>query len=228
MASADKTYCVYIHTCPNGKVYVGITSQNPIARWQGGLGYRFQKHFYNAIIKYGWDNLRHEIAFDGLTKDEACQKEKELIARYNSTDPQFGYNHSLGGECPSYGIRHTEEAREKMSKALKGKYVGESNHLYGKHFTEEHKRKIGEANKGRSSWAKGKHFSEEHRRKIGEKRKKTVICLETMQEYCSSVEAEAATGISCKNIRACCQGASHTAGGYHWKYKGGGLIGNTK
>lgn len=211
-------YCVYIHTCPNGKVYIGITSQNPIARWQGGKGYRFQKHFYNAILKYGWDNIKHEILFDGMTKEEACNKEIELIAHYNSTNPQFGYNQSSGGECSSIGIHHTEEARKKMSIALKGKYVGENNHLYGKSFTEEHKRKISEANKGQTPWSKGKHLSEEHRRKIGEKHKKPVICKETNQVYSSPIEAEKATGISCKNIRACCQGASKTSGGYHWKY----------
>ena len=215
----ERNYCVYLHSCPNGKVYIGITCQNPLSRWQCGHGYRFQKHFYHAIVKYGWDNIKHEILYDGLTKEEACQQEIELIAHYNSTDPQFGYNHSVGGSCPSSGIHHTEEARRKMSEALKGKYVGENNHLYGTHFTEEHRRKIGEANKGRTSWCKGKRFTEEHRRKIGEKRKKPVFCLETYKTYASSIEAEQATGISCENIRACCQGKSHTAGGYHWKYE---------
>lgn len=32
-------YCVYKHTTPNGKVYIGITSKNPLKRWNNGIGY---------------------------------------------------------------------------------------------------------------------------------------------------------------------------------------------
>lgn len=42
----------------------------------------------------------------------------------------------------------------------------------GRKLSEEHKRKIGESNKGRSTWATGKKFSDEHRRRISEGRKK--------------------------------------------------------
>ncbi len=68
-------YCVYKHTSPNGKVYIGITRQNPIKRWMNGKGYAHNTHFYNAILKYGWSNFRHEILFTGLTREDACQKE---------------------------------------------------------------------------------------------------------------------------------------------------------
>ena len=37
--------------------------------------------------------------------------------------------------------------------------------------TEEHKRKISEANKGRISWVKGKRLTEEHKRKLSESHK---------------------------------------------------------
>jgi DNA mismatch endonuclease (patch repair protein) len=50
--------------------------------------------------------------------------------------------------------------RRSRSEALKGRR--------GKPLAEEHKRKIGEANKGRVVWNKGKHLTEEHRRRIGE------------------------------------------------------------
>ena len=35
----ENTYCVYIHTAPNGKMYIGQTSQKPEARWNNGRGY---------------------------------------------------------------------------------------------------------------------------------------------------------------------------------------------
>lgn len=72
-------YTVYIHTSPIGKVYIGITKMNPIRRWANGLGYKNCSHFFNAILKYGWDNIRHEILFTGLSKEEAEQKEIEFI-----------------------------------------------------------------------------------------------------------------------------------------------------
>lgn len=42
-------YTVYKHTNKiNGKVYIGITSQNVKRRWQNGAGY-YGTYFYNAI-----------------------------------------------------------------------------------------------------------------------------------------------------------------------------------
>ena len=89
----EKTYCVYIHTNKaNGKRYVGMTSLKPEQRWQNGQGYAFNDHFYNEIIKYGWDNFTHEIAADNLTKTEARIKEIELIQEYKTQDKELGYN----------------------------------------------------------------------------------------------------------------------------------------
>lgn len=76
-----KSYSVYMHTCPNSKKYIGITCRNPLYRWNHGNGYRRNEHFFRAIVKYGWDNIKHEILFDGLTEEEAEQKEKVLIAK---------------------------------------------------------------------------------------------------------------------------------------------------
>ena len=94
------SYSVYKHTCPNGKIYVGITLMIPTLRWRNGKhGYRHNIYFQNAILKYGWDNIKHEILYSGLTKEEACQKEIELIARYKSNDRRYGYNIDNGGNC---------------------------------------------------------------------------------------------------------------------------------
>lgn len=94
-------YIVYKHTSPTGKSYIGITNRNPIYRWANGKGYIGQPKFYNAIQKYGWDNIKHEILFSDLNKKEACGKEIELIKKYNSI--KNGYNVSTGGECTHSG-----------------------------------------------------------------------------------------------------------------------------
>jgi predicted GIY-YIG superfamily endonuclease len=81
MSKLDKTYCVYKHTNKfNGKVYIGITSQQPEKRWKNGYGYEGNEYFYRAIQKYGWnDGFDHEIIVSGITKEAACAIEIELI-----------------------------------------------------------------------------------------------------------------------------------------------------
>lgn len=105
-------YFVYKHTSPHGKVYIGVTSEiNPNKRWGGGSGYKYNKHFYSSIKKFGWDNFKHEILFSGISKDEAIKKEVELISCYKSHLKEYGYNRDLGGYLPS-----NETLRKKSEK----------------------------------------------------------------------------------------------------------------
>lgn len=94
-----KEYCVYVHTNKtNGKKYVGITSQKPEYRWLGGSQYKYNEHFTRAINKYGWDGFEHTVLMHGLTKEVACAWEKALIAQWESTNPDKGYNICFGGD----------------------------------------------------------------------------------------------------------------------------------
>lgn len=90
-------YCVYKHTGPEGKVYIGVTKIKPEKRWSHGKGYSSNRYFSRAIEKYGWDNFRHEIIESGLTRQEASDREKYYIALYDSTNPKYGYNIEGGG-----------------------------------------------------------------------------------------------------------------------------------
>lgn len=92
-----KEYKVYMHTFPNNKKYIGITKQNIKKRWSNGCHYKNQMVF-KAIEKYGWKNIKHEILFDNLSKEEACNLEQKLIKKYKSNQKEYGYNHSIGGE----------------------------------------------------------------------------------------------------------------------------------
>lgn len=93
----ENNYKVYKHTTPSGKIYIGITKQNVKDRWLNGKGYINNKHFYRAILKYGWNNIKHEILFNNLSLDEANNKEKELIKNFNLTNRIYGYNIQSGG-----------------------------------------------------------------------------------------------------------------------------------
>lgn len=189
-------WTVYKHTAPSGKVYIGITSQKVKNRWGNGHGYKDQI-FYRAIKKYGWENINHEILFEGLTKKQAGEMEQHLIEKYDCIVPK-GYNKSKGGEYGFSGMHHSIEARQKISEANKGRpsarkgthlssetrqkmsesKKGVNHQFYGKHLSAEHRQKISEANKGRKQTPKqrdalmnyliGHEVSAEARRKIGE------------------------------------------------------------
>lgn len=150
-------HCVYKHTAPNGKVYIGITSQTTERRWRNGNGYRSCTYFYRAIQKYGWDNIKHEILLDGLSKEEACERERFYISIYDSANQNFGYNLDNGG---SVGKKLSEEQIEKMKmfrhspetiELLRKKsleyFKTHDGTFKGRHHTEETKRKISEAHK---------------------------------------------------------------------------------
>lgn len=129
------SYIVYKHTSPVGKIYIGITKMNPIRRWANGLGYKNCSHFFNAILKYGWDSIRHEILYTRLTQEEAEYKEKELIIKYNSNNPDFGYNIQLGGYRNNNGIKRTPE---QIQHYIEGAKKRPKRH----HLSEGHKRNI--------------------------------------------------------------------------------------
>lgn len=92
----EKKFCVYKHTFPNGKVYIGITSQIPEDRWCKGKGYASQKIIYSAILHYGWENIVSEIVCSNLDVTKAEEIEKELIDKYKSNNRDFGYNYLPG------------------------------------------------------------------------------------------------------------------------------------
>jgi len=101
-----KSWTVYKHIAPNGKVYVGISS-NIKNRWAAS-GYYYclsDTIFSRALNKYGWDNFQHIIIQEGLTKQEACDMEKELIAYYKAKG--ISYNITDGGE--GFAGKHSKE-----------------------------------------------------------------------------------------------------------------------
>lgn len=190
-------YCVYKHTSPSNKVYIGITSLEPRKRWLNGKGYIKNKYFYRAIEKYGWENIKHEILFNGLTKEEACQKEIELINLFKSNQKEYGYNLSSGGESGHAGCVCSEETRNRISKSSKSSLESTkrkiSGTLTGRKLSEEHRRNIGIASKNRSEETKRKlsennarywkdrEKSVEHTQKISDTVKRQM--LEKSQAY---------------------------------------------
>ena len=189
---------------PNGKVYIGLTGDSVDKRWKNGNGYRGQSYLWNAICKYGWDNIVKDIYAIGLTEQEAKQMEKDLIFYYDSTNRDFGYNISTGGESAS-GFKHSEETRKMYSEIRKG----ENNPFYGKHHTDETKEQIGMINKGRNVGGKSPR---------AKKIQKMDLKTNEILEFFDSI-SEAANGESMrKHINECCLGKRMSCNGFKWQY----------
>lgn len=215
-------YCVYKHTSPSGKVYIGITCQSPTARWRGGLGYRNNDYFFKAIVKYGWENFRHEILHEGLTRAEACEREKELIAEHQSTDERYGYNLTTGGEgCP--GAVKTEEYRQGQREKTMRLWQDPE---YRAHMAAAHKGKkqSKETIDRRRKSLIGHPVSEKTRQTAMERmtgnvfRARAVLCIEENLEFSTIKEAAEWAGIKPPTLNGYLHGKKKTAGGYHWRY----------
>lgn len=87
-------YYVYCHITPNEMFYIGYSSNKPCERWR-------PSHYKTSslrpyIEKYGWDNIKHVVLKDGLTKEQAEVLECLLIDE--ATRQGFSINkHRSGG-----------------------------------------------------------------------------------------------------------------------------------
>ena len=65
--------------------------------------------------------------FEGLPSEDALAKERELIKRYETYNPKYGYNKTEGEwSCARAGWHHTDEAKDKIVRAMSTHTVRES------------------------------------------------------------------------------------------------------
>ena len=184
-------YLVYqVTNLVNGKIYIGKHStKNPYDKYMGS-----GKAIKQAIKKYGTESFTKEILYCFTNEKEAFLKEEELVTQ-DFIDREDTYNITFGGKGlqsgeknlmygkPSAmrGRHHTQESREKMSKATKGKLHSQetkdkiSKANKGKRLSQETKDKISKANKGKfvgeNSPLFGKPKSQETKDKISKANK---------------------------------------------------------
>lgn len=120
--------------------------------------------------------------------------------------------HLSGGYAWSYVDSYMKEDFINLhSKVVENQKEALRKHRIGSRASEETKRKISEAGKGRKSTLEAI-----------QKRKdsviKPVICVETQKVYESAVEAGRRTGTNPTAICMCCRGKRNKAGGFRWAY----------
>jgi hypothetical protein len=104
----------HIRLDSNQPFYIGIGQDEKRAYEKGR-----NEHWNNIVKKHGY---KVQIMLDDLTWEEACEKEHEFIKLYGRADLGLGtlVNLTDGGDG-SVGLKHTKEAKAKISAAKTGK-----------------------------------------------------------------------------------------------------------
>lgn len=201
---------------------------------------------YRAMRKYGIENFEvseiEKITYE--TKEELTETLNELEMHYiEKLKP--AYNAAPGG-LGSTGVPWTEERKEKFKKLMSG----ENNPCFGKPKSEETRKKLSDALKGRvvtedtrkqiSESMKGVQKSEETRKKMKEAASKRTNKMPTGKDHHNSKSInqydlngnfiktfesihQAAKELSIQPNGIClnCKGKLKTTGGYIFKYGNG-------
>lgn len=222
-------YC--IENTINHKKYIG-QSVNVYDRWCKHRVKLNQNTHDNDYLqkswnKYGEDTFKFTL-LEECSIDDLDEKETYYINLYNTLNRDYGYNLKTGGQLG--GAIVSDYVRNKMSKAIKKSYqnneylseehrkmalkqwsnpeikakiLGENNGMYGKHHSEEARKKISEARKGVSPSTKNII---------------PVLCLELNKIFSSATEAAKELNLKSHLILQVCYGNRHTHGNYHWKF----------
>lgn len=149
----------------NGKVYIGRTNDLKRRRREHLTNLRNNKHYNRhlqySFNKYGETNFKF-IILEKCKDDEVGQREIDYIKKYNSF--KAGYNLTAGGDGGQFGVRYSEEYKQRLSESLKGIKL-----------SEEHKKRISIAQK--KLWG-----NEDYRKEMSKRFRKGHIGLKHSKE----------------------------------------------
>lgn len=174
------------------KLYVGQTRRTLVARWQShqiSARNGSKLHFHNALRKYGAEAF-HIYELDPVAGDGCDAAEQMYIALFQSANRKLGYNTALGG---NYG-KLNETARKRISERMMG-----NNHGLGKKWTEERKRRYIETRTGVPG-KRGMKFTDEHKKKISLAHKGKIVSMLTCQRISESKRGKKLSPDSCVNF----------------------------
>lgn len=191
-----------------GEVYIGQTVRRVYERLNEHVNK--QTALGRAILEYSLENFDVSIIDKAETIEELNEKEKTWIDYYMEKGPSYNVRPGGGNKI---GYHHTDETKQKLSVAHRGKHEGENNPFYGKHHSKEQREKWSEQRRGRKltdEWKRNVSLSLCNRRKVKN--------VETGEIFNSIREAAEKYGVPPTHITRVCRGKRKRTGGYHWEY----------
>ena len=190
-----KIVAIYMITSPSNKSYIGRTLDYRVRiNKYKNLLCKDQTYIYNAILKYGWDNMKVTILYSNNRSKYSDRilniLEKKYIKLYNTLSP-IGYNLKTGGE-KEYTL--SQETKNKISNSHKNKV-----------FTRETLEKMRKAKLGKEGYKKISII-------------KYDLNMNKLKNYSSIREASKLNNILETSINNCLKNRSKTAGGFIWHY----------
>lgn len=142
---------IYITTCKvNGKKYIGQKKFN--RGWKNYLG--SGTVLKRAIKLYGKDNFERVIIDKAKDEKELNLKEIFWINFFDAVNSKEYYNIHEGGSGGNTFEGKTEGEKEIFRQKMKILSQGRNNGMYGKHHSEESKKRMSENSKGKTSGEK--------------------------------------------------------------------------
>jgi len=147
---------IYCLTFPSGKSYIGqsINIEKRLSIYKLNHACKSQKKLKNALSKYGYNSLKI-IILEECEKEELDSSEKFWVSYFDTVN--LGYNISWGGASGMKYRKHSTETKIKISKSKTGQKMkrsveyckmlsitrsGKNNYFYGKHPSDETRRKL--------------------------------------------------------------------------------------
>lgn len=179
---------IYKITSPSRKIYIGqsVDIQSRFKSYKKLQNCSNQIRLYRSFLKHGVDNHIFEI-IEESTVEFLNERERFWQEHYDV----------IGGNGLNCFLTATNEKIKIASENTKIKQSevkrGERNYFFGKSHTEETKKKISKAHKG-------KKFSKESKEKMSIAKSKCVLDTETGVVYTSLKQASQAIGINYKTL----------------------------
>lgn len=225
----------------NEKVYIGVTTRTFNERYKGNLTRAtHNEHLRSSIKKYGIESFHIDEEFDiAYSAEELNEKEQYYIKKYDSMNPEKGYNKVSGGQ---WGYKYSREARINIRNAnpqkkkvyqytLDGEYIRSYISLTSIREIGYSHKSVNDCCLGKSKTAYGYFWSYEELSKEqvvskvnADTRTNTVTVYqytadgEFVKRYSAIHDVKRELGLLPQNISKVCSGKRKHCGGFKWSY----------